>query len=70
LGYMNQEAVIKTQKTLQVTFFSRTKNRLWTKGEDSGHVLTLVEMAVDCDRDALLIQALLQERGTLNPKDC
>jgi phosphoribosyl-ATP pyrophosphohydrolase/phosphoribosyl-AMP cyclohydrolase len=57
LGYMNQEAVIKTQKTLQVTFFSRTKNRLWTKGEDSGHVLTLVEMAVDCDRDALLIQA-------------
>ena len=57
LGYMNQEAVIQTQKTLQVTFFSRTKNRLWTKGEDSGHILTLVDMAVDCDRDALLIQA-------------
>ena len=57
LGYMNQEAVTKTQETQQVTFFSRSKNRLWTKGEESGHVLTLVDMAVDCDRDALLIQA-------------
>ncbi|MDG1823622.1 MAG: bifunctional phosphoribosyl-AMP cyclohydrolase/phosphoribosyl-ATP diphosphatase HisIE [Flavobacteriaceae bacterium] len=57
LGYMNQEAVTKTQETRQVTFFSRSKKRLWTKGEESGHVLTLVNMAVDCDRDALLIQA-------------
>ena len=57
LGYMNQEAVTKTQETRKVTFFSRSKNRLWTKGEESGHVLTLVDMAVDCDRDALLIQA-------------
>jgi phosphoribosyl-ATP pyrophosphohydrolase/phosphoribosyl-AMP cyclohydrolase len=57
LGFMNQEAVTKTQETQQVTFFSRSKNRLWTKGEESSHVLTLVDMAVDCDRDALLIQA-------------
>jgi phosphoribosyl-ATP pyrophosphohydrolase/phosphoribosyl-AMP cyclohydrolase len=57
LGYMNQEAVTKTKETQQVTFFSRSKNRLWTKGEESGHVLTLIDMAVDCDRDALLIQA-------------
>jgi len=57
LGYMNQEAVTKTKETQQVTFFSRSKNRLWTKGEESGHVLILTDMAVDCDRDALLIQA-------------
>jgi phosphoribosyl-ATP pyrophosphohydrolase/phosphoribosyl-AMP cyclohydrolase len=57
LGYMNQEAVTKTKETKEVTFFSRSKNRLWTKGEESGHGLTLIDMAVDCDRDALLIQA-------------
>ena len=57
LGYMNQDAVNKTQDTRQVTFFSRSKNRLWTKGEESGHVLTLIDIAVDCDCDALLIQA-------------
>ena len=57
LGYMNADAVAKTQETKQVTFFSRSKNRLWTKGEESGHFLTLVEMAVDCDNDSLLIQA-------------
>ena len=57
LGYMNQEAVTKTKETKQVTFFSRSKNRLWTKGEESGHLLTLIDMAVDCDSDALLIQA-------------
>ena len=57
LGYMNADAVAKTQETKQVTFFSRSKNRLWTKGEESGHFLTLVEMAVDCDKDTLLIQA-------------
>ena len=58
LGYMNADAVAKTQETKQVTFFSRSKNRLWTKGEESGHFLTLVEMAVDCDNDTLLIQAI------------
>ena len=57
LGYMNQEAVTKTQEKRQVTFFSRSKNRLWTKGEESGHVLSLIDIAVDCDRDTLLIQA-------------
>lgn len=57
LGYMNADAVAKTQESKQVTFFSRSKNRLWTKGEESGHFLTLVEMAVDCDNDTLLIQA-------------
>lgn len=57
LGYMNADAVAKTEATKQVTFFSRSKNRLWSKGEESGHFLTLVDMTVDCDNDALLIQA-------------
>lgn len=57
LGYMNQEAVNTTQEKQQVTFYSRSKKRLWTKGEESGHFLTLVDMTVDCDNDALLIQA-------------
>ena len=57
LGYMNQEAVNATQKKQQVTFYSRSKKRLWTKGEESGHFLQLVDMAVDCDQDTLLIQA-------------
>lgn len=56
LGYMNEEAFEKTQKTNLVTFFSRTKNRLWTKGEESGNVLHLVDMKLDCDNDTLLIQ--------------
>ena len=57
LGYMNQEAVNTTQEKQQVTFYSRSKKRLWTKGEESGHFLQLVDMAVDCDQDTLLIQA-------------
>ena len=57
LGYMNDEAVLKTQELKQVTFFSRSKQRLWTKGEESGNVLELVSIKVDCDQDALLIQA-------------
>ena len=57
LGYMNEEAVKQTQETGLVTFFSRTKNRLWTKGEESGNVLNLVSIQVDCDNDTLLIQA-------------
>ncbi len=56
LGYMNQEAYQKTIDTNQVTFFSRTKNRLWTKGEESGHYLKLIEIKNDCDQDTLLIQ--------------
>lgn len=56
LGYMNEEALNKTQETKLVTFFSRTKNRLWTKGEESGNVLHLVDIKLDCDNDTLLIQ--------------
>jgi phosphoribosyl-ATP pyrophosphohydrolase/phosphoribosyl-AMP cyclohydrolase len=57
LGYMNKEAFDKTKETKKVTFFSRSKNRLWTKGEESGNVLNLVGIKVDCDNDTLLIQA-------------
>jgi phosphoribosyl-ATP pyrophosphohydrolase/phosphoribosyl-AMP cyclohydrolase len=57
LGYMNQEAFDKTQATGKVTFFSRSKQRLWTKGEESGNFLNVVSMAVDCDNDTLLIKA-------------
>jgi len=53
---MNEEAFAKTQETKLVTFYSRTKNRLWTKGEESGNVLYLVDMKLDCDNDTLLIQ--------------
>jgi phosphoribosyl-ATP pyrophosphohydrolase/phosphoribosyl-AMP cyclohydrolase len=56
LGYMNEEALAKTQETGNVTFFSRTKNRLWTKGEESGNFLKLVSLKEDCDQDTLLIQ--------------
>ena len=55
LGYMNDEAVRKTKKTGNVTFYSRTKKRLWTKGEESGNFLRLVNMKVDCDNDTILI---------------
>jgi len=56
LGYMNDDALQKTIETKLVTFFSRTKQRLWTKGEESGNVLNLVDIKLDCDSDALLIQ--------------
>lgn len=56
LGFMNKEAYDQTLKTGKVTFFSRTKNRLWTKGEESGHFLHLVSMKEDCDQDTLLVQ--------------
>jgi len=55
LGYMNQEAFDNTQKTGKVTFFSRSKQRLWTKGEESGNFLNLVDIKVDCDNDTLLV---------------
>ncbi|MBM7072717.1 bifunctional phosphoribosyl-AMP cyclohydrolase/phosphoribosyl-ATP diphosphatase HisIE [Shewanella sp. 202IG2-18] len=58
LGYMNEQAIIKTQVEEKVTFFSRSKNRLWTKGESSENYLHLKSIAVDCDNDALLIQAV------------
>lgn len=57
LGYMNREAIAKTLDTSLVTFFSRTRQELWTKGETSGHVLKLVSIFKDCDSDTLLILA-------------
>ncbi|MCF6141262.1 bifunctional phosphoribosyl-AMP cyclohydrolase/phosphoribosyl-ATP diphosphatase HisIE [Flavobacterium sp. K77] len=57
LGYMNEEAYRKTIDTQKVTFFSRSKQRLWTKGEESGNFLNLVDIKNDCDGDTLLIQA-------------
>ncbi|OKL41419.1 bifunctional phosphoribosyl-AMP cyclohydrolase/phosphoribosyl-ATP diphosphatase HisIE [Pontibacter flavimaris] len=56
LGYMNQAALDKTRQQGLVTFFSRSKNRLWTKGETSGHTLEVVSIAEDCDNDSLLIK--------------
>ena len=58
LGFMNEEAFAKTESTGLVTFYSRTKKRLWTKGEESGNVLKVVSIADDCDHDTLLIQAI------------
>ena len=57
LGYMNAAALKKTKDTKKVTFYSRSKRRLWTKGEESGHVLHLVDIKNDCDHDSLLISA-------------
>ncbi|HSH19633.1 MAG TPA: phosphoribosyl-AMP cyclohydrolase, partial [Draconibacterium sp.] len=57
VGFMNEEAVSKTQETGKVTFFSRTKNRLWTKGEESGNFLKVVSILIDCDKDTLLVKA-------------
>ncbi len=58
LGYMNQEALEKTRRIGRVTFFSRSKQRLWTKGEESGNFLELVSISEDCDQDALLVRAI------------
>ncbi len=57
LGFMNEEALSKTQQTGKVTFYSRTKKRLWTKGEESGNFLILKECLLDCDNDTILIKA-------------
>lgn len=57
LGFMNEAALTKTQELQKVTFFSRSKNRLWTKGEESGNFLLLKDIKVDCDNDTLLIKA-------------
>lgn len=58
LGYMNEEAFEKTKKEKMVTFFSRSKNRLWTKGEESGNFLTVKNMDIDCDNDTILIKVI------------
>jgi phosphoribosyl-AMP cyclohydrolase len=60
LGFMNREAVAKTQATGFVTFFSRSRQKLWTKGETSGQKLLLRELRVDCDLDAVLVRAELE----------
>ncbi|MFT3844029.1 MAG: bifunctional phosphoribosyl-AMP cyclohydrolase/phosphoribosyl-ATP diphosphatase HisIE [Lacibacter sp.] len=57
LGFMNEEALQKTEQSGQVTFFSRSKNRLWTKGEESGNFLNVKQVLLDCDQDTLLIKA-------------
>jgi phosphoribosyl-AMP cyclohydrolase len=56
LGFMNEIALAETQRTQEVTFFSRSRNRLWKKGESSGHVLKVHEIRIDCDADSLLIR--------------
>ncbi|MEY8760095.1 bifunctional phosphoribosyl-AMP cyclohydrolase/phosphoribosyl-ATP diphosphatase HisIE [Chryseobacterium tongliaoense] len=58
LGYMNEEAFEKTKREGVVTFFSRSKNRLWTKGEESGNFLTVKSIDIDCDQDTILIKAV------------
>jgi len=58
LGYMNEEALTKTQQESKVVFFSRSKNRLWMKGEESGNILHVKEILADCDNDAILIKAI------------
>ncbi|MBO6606446.1 bifunctional phosphoribosyl-AMP cyclohydrolase/phosphoribosyl-ATP diphosphatase HisIE [Psychroserpens sp.] len=58
LGYMNEEAYQKTVDSKLVTFYSRSKQRLWTKGEESGNVLRLIDIKLDCDKDALLIKVV------------
>ncbi len=58
LGYMNREALEATNETGQITFYSRSKQRLWKKGETSGHVLSVISIEADCDNDTLLIQAV------------
>jgi phosphoribosyl-AMP cyclohydrolase len=59
LGFMNREALAKTQQTGFVTFYSRSRKKLWTKGESSGQRLLLRELRIDCDQDALLVRAEL-----------
>jgi phosphoribosyl-AMP cyclohydrolase len=56
LGFMSKEALVETRRTGEVVFFSRSRNRLWKKGESSGHVLKVREVRVDCDADALLVR--------------
>ncbi|MEO6230858.1 MAG: bifunctional phosphoribosyl-AMP cyclohydrolase/phosphoribosyl-ATP diphosphatase HisIE [Ferruginibacter sp.] len=58
LGFMNEEALAKTQELQQVTFYSRTKKRLWTKGEESGNFLIVKDIKADCDNDTLLIKVV------------
>ncbi len=63
VGYMNAEALAETFQRRKVVFFSRSKQRLWMKGETSGHVLDLVEVRTDCDRDSLLVTRSTERAG-------
>src|SRR6185369_4875435 len=63
VGFMNQEAFVKTLNTGYVTFYSRTRNKLWTKGETSGNRLRLVAAATDCDQDTVLIRVRVEGDG-------
>ena len=65
LGFMNREAWEKTQTIGYVTFYSRTRNELWTKGETSGNRLKVVSAATDCDRDSLLIRVEVEGEGVV-----
>jgi phosphoribosyl-AMP cyclohydrolase len=63
VGFMNETALARTRETGYVTFFSRTRNTLWTKGETSGNRLAVVSMLVDCDDDTVLVQARCEGEG-------
>ena len=65
LGFMNREAFEETLRTGYVTFFSRTRNELWTKGETSGNRLEVVSASTDCDRDTVLLQVRVQGKGVV-----
>jgi phosphoribosyl-AMP cyclohydrolase len=65
LGFMNRDAWEKTQSVGYVTFYSRTRNQLWTKGETSGNRLKVISVATDCDRDSLLIQVEVEGAGVV-----
>ncbi len=65
VGFMNETAVTQTRETGYVTFFSRTRNTLWTKGETSGNRLKVVSLVVDCDEDTLLVQARCEGDGNV-----
>jgi len=65
LGFMNRDACERTFETGYVTFYSRTRNQLWTKGETSGNRLKVISAATDCDRDTLLLQVKVEGQGVV-----
>jgi phosphoribosyl-ATP pyrophosphohydrolase/phosphoribosyl-AMP cyclohydrolase len=65
LGFMNEEAFANTLRSRYVTFFSRTRNQLWTKGESSGNRLRVVSIATDCDRDTFLVRVRVEGAGVV-----
>jgi phosphoribosyl-AMP cyclohydrolase len=65
VGFMNHEAYDKTLKTGYVTFYSRTRNKLWTKGETSGNRLRVVDAATDCDQDTVLVRVVVEGDGVV-----